>query len=41
MRAVDNGFAGAVLVAQGDEVTLSKGYGVADRDRGSAVTAAT
>ena len=41
MQAVDNGFAGAVLVARGDEITLSKGYGVADRDRDIAVTPAT
>ena len=40
-QAVENGFAGAVLVARGDDVILSKGYGAADRDNGIAVTPAT
>ena len=41
MPAVENGFVGAVLVAVDDVVILSKGYGLANREMGIAVTPAT
>ncbi len=31
-RQADYGFSGAVLVAEGDKILLSKGYGLANRD---------
>jgi CubicO group peptidase (beta-lactamase class C family) len=40
-QSVENGFAGAVLVAADDAVVLSKGYGLANRETGTAVTPAT
>lgn len=38
---VDSGFSGSILLALGDSVVLSKGYGMADRERGIAATAET
>jgi CubicO group peptidase (beta-lactamase class C family) len=40
-RLVPFGFSGAVLVAQGDEILLNKGYGLADEARGIPNTAET
>jgi CubicO group peptidase (beta-lactamase class C family) len=40
-QSVENGFVGAVLVAVDDTVILSKGYGLANREKGIAVTPAT
>lgn len=40
-RAEAHGLSGAIVVAQRGEVVLRKGYGLADRQRGVAVTAAT
>ena len=37
----DSGFAGSILLAVGDEVVLSKGYGLADRERMIPATAET
>lgn len=37
----DSGFSGSVLLALGDEVVLSRGYGLADRERGIPATAET
>jgi CubicO group peptidase (beta-lactamase class C family)/beta-lactamase regulating signal transducer with metallopeptidase domain len=37
----DSGFSGSVLVALGDEIVLSRGYGLADRERGVPATADT
>jgi CubicO group peptidase (beta-lactamase class C family) len=38
VQGVENGFVGAVLVAVDDAVILSKGYGLANREMGIAVT---
>src|SRR5678816_481453 len=38
MRATSNGFAGAALVVKDGQVILSKGYGMADRERKIPVT---
>lgn len=40
-RLADAGFAGAVLVARGDEVVFEAGYGVADESTNSPITAQT
>lgn len=40
-RLTDLGFSGAVLAARDGTVILSKGYGLADREKGTAVTPAT
>ena len=40
-RAAAHGLSGAIVVARGGEVILRKGYGVADRARGTDVTAET
>ena len=37
----DSGFAGSILLAVGGEILLSKGYGLADRERGIPATAET
>lgn len=40
-QAAADRFSGAVLVARGDEIVLSKGYGLADREQGIANTPQT
>jgi CubicO group peptidase (beta-lactamase class C family) len=40
-RSVPNGFAGAVLLAKDGKVVLSKGYGLADREKGAPVRPST
>jgi CubicO group peptidase (beta-lactamase class C family) len=40
-QGVENGFAGAVLVAVDDTVVLAKGYGLANREKDIAITPAT
>jgi CubicO group peptidase (beta-lactamase class C family) len=40
-RLVPFGFNGSLLIARGDEVVLSRGYGTADRERGTPFTAET
>src|SRR5688500_9898597 len=40
-RATAHGFSGAIVVAHRGEVVLSKGYGLADRERQVSVSAAT
>ena len=40
-RSVDNGFAGALLLAVGGKVVLSGGYGLADRAEGIPISPAT
>lgn len=40
-QLAENGYSGAVMVMRGDEVVLSKGYGVADRTRGLVATERT
>lgn len=40
-RAVPYGFSGAILVARGGQVILQRGYGTADRERGTALTVET
>lgn len=37
-QLVEDGYSGAVMVVRGDEVVLSKGYGIADRRRGLMAT---
>jgi CubicO group peptidase (beta-lactamase class C family)/beta-lactamase regulating signal transducer with metallopeptidase domain len=37
----DSGFAGSILLAIGDDIVLSRGYGLADRERGIPATADT
>jgi CubicO group peptidase (beta-lactamase class C family)/beta-lactamase regulating signal transducer with metallopeptidase domain len=37
----DSGFAGSILLAIGDDIILSRGYGLADRERGIPATADT
>jgi CubicO group peptidase (beta-lactamase class C family) len=41
IQSVENGFAGAVLVAVDDAVILSEGYGLANRESGIAVSPST
>ncbi len=40
-QLVDKGFSGVVLVAKKDEIALAKGYGLADREQRTPVTATT
>jgi CubicO group peptidase (beta-lactamase class C family) len=40
-RAALHGFSGAIVVAQRDEIIVRKGYGAADRERGTMITPET
>jgi CubicO group peptidase (beta-lactamase class C family) len=40
-RAAAHGFSGAIVVAKGGAIVLRKGYGLADRERGSPITPET